>query len=101
MEQVPIHLCFAFSFQSLCRDFMCNYYIQFLQGAKITAQLFRCGFMCYRCTQHAAIIPTCCKACSYCSVLHAIISHETTALFTCAALLVIMNAAAGMERLPE
>ena len=41
------------------------------------------GFMCNYCMQHAATIasfPTCRKACNYCSVLHAIIGHETRTL---------------------
>ena len=39
------------------------------------------GFMCNYCIQRAAIIagiPTCCNACNYCRVLHAITPHETT-----------------------
>jgi len=39
---------------------------------------FRRGFMCNYCMQHAAI--TCWTTCNCFRVLHAIISHETTAL---------------------
>jgi len=43
------------------------------------------SFMCNYCMQHVAVItgfPTCWKDCNYCSVLHAIIAHEATALLT-------------------